>query len=79
MNVTEHCLGEICGPLKYLFNSSLESQVFLDLMKIAIASPVFKTGDAADISNYRPISVLPCLSKILECVIYNYLYKYLTD
>ena len=48
-------------------------------MKIAIASPVFKTGDTADISNYRPISGLRCFSKILECVVYNYLYKNLTD
>ena len=48
-------------------------------MKIAIVSPVFKTGDSADISNYRPISVLPCFSKILERVMYNRLYKYLTD
>ena len=30
------------------------------MLKIAVISPVFKTGDTADISNYRPISVLPC-------------------
>ena len=47
-------------------------------MKIVIVSPVFKTGDTADISNYRPISVLPCFSKILERVMHNRLYKYLT-
>ena len=35
-------------------------------MKIAIVSPIFKTGDTADISNYRPIPVYPCFSKILE-------------
>ena len=64
---------------KYLFDSSLQSGIFPDLMKIAIVSPVFKTGDTADISNYRPISVLPCFSKILERVMYNRLYKYLTD
>ena len=78
-NVIKHCFGELCGPLKYLFDSSLQSGVFPDLMKIAIVSPVFKTGDTADISNYRPISVLPCFSKILERVMYNRLYKYLTD
>ena len=47
-------------------------------MNIAIVSPVFKTGDTGDISNYRPISVLPCFSKIFERVMYNHLYKYLT-
>ena len=48
-------------------------------MKIAIVSTVFNTGDTADISNYHPISVLPCFSKILECVIHNYLYNCLAD
>ena len=78
-NAIKHCFGEFCGLLTYLFDSSLQSGVFPDLMKIAIVSPVFKTGDTADISNYRPISVLPCFSKILERVMYNRLYKYLTD
>ena len=67
-NVIKHCFGELCGPLKYLFESSLQSGVFPDLMKIAIVSPVFKTGDSVDISNYHPISVLPCFSKIIERV-----------
>ena len=73
-NVIKHYFGELCCPIKYLFDSSLQSGV--DLMKIAIVSPAFKT---ADISNYCPISVLPCFSKTLERVMYNHLYKYLTD
>ena len=60
-------------------DSSQPSGVFPDLLKIAMVSSVFKTGDAVDISNYHPISVLPCFSKILERVMYNHLYKYLTD
>ena len=77
-NVIKHCFGKLCGPLKYLFDLSLQSRVFADLKKIAIVSPVFKTGDNADVSNYYPISVLPCFSKILERVMYNHLYKYLS-
>ena len=77
-NVTKHCFGELCGPFKYIFDSSLQIGVFPDLLKIAIVLPVFKTGDTVDISNYRPISVVPCFSKILERVMYNRLYKYLT-
>ena len=46
-------------------------------MKIAKVTPVFKGGDSADLSNYRPISVLPCFSKILERLMYNRLYKHL--
>ena len=47
-------------------------------MNIAIVSPVFKTCDTANVSNYRLISVFPCFSKILRGVMYNRLYKYLT-
>ena len=65
----KHCFGELCGPLNYFFDSSLQSGVFPDLMKVAIVSSVFKTGEIADISNYRPIYVFPCSSKILERVI----------
>ena len=54
-NVIKYRFWELCG-------------VFPDLMEIAKVSPVFKTGDIADISNYLPISVLPCFSKILERV-----------
>ena len=48
-------------------------------MNIAIVSFVYTTGNTAGISNYRLISVLPCFSKILDSVMYNCLYKYLTD
>ena len=56
-------------PLKYLFGKSIEKEVFPN---------VLKGEDPSDISNYRPISTLPCFSKILERIMYNHLYKYLT-
>ena len=77
-NVIKHYFGDLCSPLKYWFDSLLESGLFPDLMKIAIVSPVFKIFGSANISNYPPISVPPCFSKILECIMYNCLYKYLT-
>ena len=48
-------------------------------MKIAKVTPVFKGGDSADYSNYRSISVLPCFSTILERLMYNRLYKHLSN
>ena len=48
-------------------------------MKIAKVTPVFKEGDSADLSNYRPISVLPCFSKIPERLMYNRLCKHLSN
>ena len=40
---------------------------------------IYKVGDNSDISNYRPISVLPCFSKTLERLMYNRPYKYLKE
>ena len=48
-------------------------------MKIAKVTPVFKGSYSADLSNYQLISVLPCFSKILERLMYNRLYKHLSN
>ena len=40
-------------------------------------TPVYKDGDSSDISNSKPISFLPCVSKIIERLLYTRLYKYL--
>ena len=61
------------------FNLSLETGIFLDKLKIARVTPLFTGGENYELGNYRPISVLPCFSKILEKIMYNRLYKYLTD
>ena len=47
--------------------------VFPDKLKIARVTPIFQKA------NYRPISVLPCVSKILERIMYNRLYKFLVE
>ena len=69
----------LCEPLIYLFHLSLEKEVFPDDLKIAKVTPVYKAGDSSDVSNYKPISVLPCFSKILERLTYNGLYKNLKE
>ena len=56
----------IVVPLKHIFNLSLLNGVFSDSMKIARVIPLFKTGNAKEFSNYRPISLLPQFSKILN-------------
>ena len=40
---------------------------------------IYKAGDSSDITNYRPIFILPCFSKILERLMYSCLYKYLKE
>ena len=74
-NIIKKCFGVLCEPLTYLFQLSLEKGVFPDDLKIAKVTPIYKAGDSSDLSNYRPISVLPCFSMILERLMYNRLYK----
>ena len=48
----------------------MKEAVFPTKLKIAVIKPIFKAGDTTSFSNYRPISILPFLSKILEKIIY---------
>ena len=78
-NVVKKCFGVLHKPLLHIFNLSLQTGIFPDKLKIARVTPLFKGGENCELGNYRPISVLPCFSKILEKIMYNRLYKYLTD
>ena len=77
--VIKHISPLIFDPLKYIFNLSLEKGIFPDQLKIAKVTPLFKKGDNASMDNYRPISVLPCFSKILERIIYNRFYTFFIE
>ena len=52
---------------------------FPEKIKIAKAIPLFKNGDPENNTNYCPISVLPCFSKVFERIMFNQLYKYLCE
>jgi hypothetical protein len=71
-------ISHIAAPLSAIFNKSLSCGIFPDLLKIARIIPVFKNGDCGDPKNYRPISVLPSFSKILEQIIYKRLMSFFT-
>ena len=67
------------NPIKHVFSLSLKQGIFPENLKIARVSPIFKKDEKFLFNNYRPISVLPCFSKLLEKIMYNRLYKYLSD
>ena len=77
-HVIKNCFGELSDILSHVSNLSFQTGIFLDPLKIAKVIPVFKTGDLKEI-NYRPISVLPCFSKILERIMHHRLYRYLVN
>jgi len=63
--------------ITYLINHSFTTCTFPTCWKRAKVVPVFKTGDPSDPSNYRPISILVVISKIIERAVFDQLYKYL--
>ena len=79
MSLVKLVIPYIVKPLKHIFNISLQNGVFPDRMKIARVIPIFKTGDLQEFSNYRPISILPQFSKILEKIFHSRLTSFLNN
>jgi len=62
-----------------LINNTLRGNAFPEVLKTAKVIPIFKKGDKMNLNNYRPISLLPILSKVLEKVINLHITKKLDD
>ena len=69
--------SELAHPLCDLFNKSLSSSSFPDVWKKANVHPLFKSGDNSVLKNYRPISLLNSLGKVLERVIFKHIFNFL--
>lgn len=68
----------IVPHITHICNLSFITGIFPNLFKTALIKPIYKGGDRDSISNYRPISILPALSKILERLLNKRLTSYLT-
>ena len=68
----------IVSPCVHIINLSLSTGIIPESMKLAKVVPIFKNSGSAEVmKNYRPVSLLPVLSKVLERIVYNRLFKYL--
>ena len=67
----------IASTVTNIINKSFATGIVPDAWKEARVTPIFKAGDMTCISNYRPISVLPVISKIIERAVHEHLYSYL--
>ena len=63
--------------LFHIFKVSIKQGIFPDSLKIAKVTPIFKSGAKDNVSNYRPICILPVFSKVLERIMYNRVYNHL--
>ena len=66
-------------PLTLLINQTLSTGIFPNELKISRVKPLYKNGEVSQICNYRPISLLPSLSKIFEYVIFHQLFSYMEN
>ena len=75
-------LKQLCqscsSPIALIINMSLDQGIVPDAMKLAKVIPRFKEKSKESFNNYRPISLLSSISKVLEKVVHKRLYSFLT-
>lgn len=77
--ILKHCKNELILPLTCIINKSFSQGIFPEPLKLAKVYPKHKKGSKEQISNYRPISLLSTISKVIEKVMLLRLMKHLTD
>ena len=69
----------VSKSIAQLLNISTRNSIFPESEKTARVTPIFKEGDKSEPTNYRPISVLPVLTRLFEKLIFNQLFEYLNE
>ena len=77
--IFKNCSGSLSYPLSLLYRLSYNSGIVPQEWKMANVVPVYKKGSKSSVVNYRPISLLPICGKLLEKLIFNSLYLYLSS
>ena len=62
----------------YFFNVVLNTGIFADI-KLAGVTPIYKSGERTNCGNYRPVSIISVVAKILEKIIYNQIFDFLNQ
>ena len=76
LRLLKFCKSTVIIPLLLIIRQVLNTGIFPEKLKIAKVIPIFKKGDEELFSNYRPISILPSISKIIEKVVYQQIYSF---
>ena len=75
--ILKNCASSLAPSLTLIFNASLQVGVVPSVYKQSNISPLFKSGDRSKASNYRPVSLLPIVSRLLEKIVQRQLVAYL--
>ena len=75
-SVLQACATPLTPILHHLFSLSLNTGAVPTEWKLHSITPIFKSGDISDVKNYRPISLLSNISKVLERLVYNKVLDY---
>ena len=71
--IVKRCADQLCLPLAYLFNLSLDSGVFPAIWKKSYIIPLHKSGIKSHVENYRGIAKLSCIPKVFEHIVTDFI------
>ena len=77
-HVLKHCAYQLAPSLALLFNLSMSASVLPSNWKLAHVAPIHKKGPRDDVENYRPVSLLSILSKVMERCVFNHIYEHVS-
>ena len=77
VSVLKQIKNNLIIPLTRLFNFCISEGIYPDAFKVSRVIPVFKKGYPRDVNNYRPISLIPAVSKIFELLLKDQLINYM--
>ena len=72
--------SELLAPLlTAIFNQCFTSGTYPDAFKVAKLVPIYKGGERSKLDNYRPVSILNALNKIMEKIVYNQMLQHIEN
>ena len=71
------CINTVSKVISHIINLSISTKIVQKRWKTAVVTPSYKDEDRTSMSNYRPISVLPVVSKVMERIVHNQVYSHL--
>ena len=75
--VLSYLAAEFASPLAKFFQNLFSNSCVPEMWKIGLISPVYKGGDRSNPSSYRPVTLLPVLSKVMEAIVADDLMEFL--